>query len=182
MTENLHPTIAKALSPFILPEQPVASSPEPHEVEILSPPIYGVADPIKLTKASIQEHAANVAQEGLTGEVNPLELYLGLRYTAEVAEAAMALLKADAMTVAARHSKQPLWGVQVEVTNGATRYTYDHNPEYAELKARLKALEAEMQNLAKSGIDQDADTPSHIVARCAIAVPSAETLKVSFPK
>lgn len=109
------------------------------------------------------------AEQVINGELHPLEFKLYLNRLKEVIDEVEEAISHIVLTEGEKYNGDSIHGYRVEVTNGG-RYTYDHIPEWAELKERMKGIEKMAQSAYKlsSGFDM-----AHVVNDDGISIPPA---------
>lgn len=85
-----------------------------------------------------------MSQQVVDGELHPIEFKIYLNKLKEVISESEKLIEEVILTEAEKFKGQPVHGYRVEVTNSG-RYSYDHIPEYKQLKDRQKAIEVKHQ-------------------------------------
>jgi len=79
------------------------------------------------------------------GYVEALGVYIALKNLGEHIDQAINQIKPQALNEARQYHNQEYHGYQIEVREAGGRYSYDHIPEYAQLKERLKVIEKQAQ-------------------------------------
>lgn len=135
-----------------------------------------------LSKTRAQQLADGIAALSLVeGQSNPLEMYLAAYFLREVADRLADNLKPAALNEADKYRGQSLFGASIETPNAATRWRYDHDPEWRRLSEALKAREKLMRASAETEATVvDPDTGEVIPP--AQREPGATTLRVTLPK
>lgn len=137
--------------------------------------------PVRLTKADI-EATGNALVEQTLERGTTLQDLLALNAAKQVLEDAIAKLRPHAITEAVKYKGQTIAGVKVEVVNGAGRYDYSHDATWADLKARLKKREEQMQGALALGSQYVVDPETGEQTPAAVYTAGAETVKITFPK
>jgi hypothetical protein len=136
-----------------------------------------------LTKSLKQARAQHIVQSVNNGRVNPLDAYMQSKFIIECLEEANQLIKEEAMQEAARYPKgdRVRLGVAFDLREGQERIDYDADPEYARIKAELKARE-ELLKQATKGKGETLDPGSgEVIAKLPIKG-TAPAIAITFPK
>lgn len=139
-----------------------------------------------ITKERIQGLVDIMAAEVENGDKDALEIFILIKAMNEISKKALAALSSYALDEADNHGQKTFnfHGVEVTIKEGATRYKFDHIPDYVAAKAELKKIEerhkaalknSELQITGVENLTGEIITP-------AIAVPSARGLSIRFPK
>jgi hypothetical protein len=145
--------------------------------------------PQKLTKAAIQEAGRSFALDLLdAGEKSPLDALLQLRALRDAIDVAVDEIQDAAMDEAQAYGRDDSvrFGVRFQVRGGSTRYTYDHDSVWAEMKAsetavadQRKAREKFLQALSQEMVDP---ITGEFVSPAVVTGVGTPTLALTFPK
>lgn len=139
-------------------------------------------DGTRLNKAQADAQATAIASIALVdGHSNPLEIYIALTYLEEVVYRAKEMLKNSSIDEAAKFNGQTMFGVKVESTNAAARWKYDHDPEWARLKAELAAREKLLKQAAETTATMVDEATGEEIPK-ALKELGATTLRITIPK
>jgi hypothetical protein len=98
-----------------------------------------------MTKNEIEKSICTAVDKVERGEREPLELYIALSELADTVDACIKQIKEPALREAKEYNGQDYKGYGITVRESGGRYSYDHIPEYVELKERIKAIEKQAQ-------------------------------------
>ena len=96
----------------------------------------------------IKQMIAQRVADALEGNVNPLDVFIGLRSIEEDVKLGFDMIRDSAMAEAEKFKGQEYNGFLVNIQSSG-RYSYDHIPEYVELKNKLKDMEKRYQESFK---------------------------------
>ena len=85
----------------------------------------------------------------IQGNISPFDTYIGLKEVENALNDAINALKEAAMDEAIRYNGQQHRGYEIKVGSVGGRYSYDHIPEYIQLKEQLKQMEGNYQDAFK---------------------------------
>jgi hypothetical protein len=85
----------------------------------------------------------------LQGNISAFDTYIDFKEIESALNDAISNLKDAAMDEAMRYNNQQHRGYAIKVASVGGRYSYDHIPEYLELKEQLKAMEGNYQDAYK---------------------------------
>lgn len=85
----------------------------------------------------------------IQGNISAFDTYIDLKEVESALNDALNALKECAMDEAIRYNGQQHRGYEIKVGSFGGRYSYDHIPEYVELKEQLKAMESSYQDAFK---------------------------------
>lgn len=98
---------------------------------------------------SIIEQLDKAVYNAVSGNTSAFDLYINFIEIKDSLEEHIATLKTHAMDEAIRYNGQQHRGYEIKVGSVGGRYSYDHIPEYVELKEQLKAMESSYQDAFK---------------------------------
>jgi len=97
----------------------------------------------------IKQIIAKATADAMAGDINPFDVFISLREIENDIKFAFDLIRDSAMVEAQKYHGQEYRGYNVNVGGVGGRYTYDHIPEYVELKNALKEMEKRCQESFK---------------------------------
>lgn len=101
-----------------------------------------------ISKTSLGNMAGEVVYSVLEGNENPLEIYIKAKALEQVSKDILSGVKSLAVDEAYKYDKESsLLGVKFGTKNTPTRYSFDHNPEWAELNEQLKLVKDAMKEI-----------------------------------
>lgn len=96
----------------------------------------------------VKQIIAQRVADALDGNVNPLDVFMELRSIEDDIKFGFDMIRESAMAEAEKFKGQEYNGYLVNVQSSG-RYSYDHIPEYVELKNQLKEMEKRYQESYK---------------------------------
>lgn len=85
----------------------------------------------------------------IQGNISAFDTYIDLKEVESALNDALNALKEVAMDEAIRYNGQQHRGYEIKVGSVGGRYSYDHIPEYTQLKEQLKQMEGNYQDAFK---------------------------------
>ncbi|MCP4424441.1 MAG: hypothetical protein GY803_08125 [Chloroflexi bacterium] len=143
---------------------------------------------IPLTKHAIVAAGTDFANQFLdAGEANPLDTVIKLRALRDAISHAIKTMESEAMDEAERYGDdRSRFGVRFQVRSGATKYGYDHDSVWAEMRAQetavanqRKAREKFLRTLDKEMVDPET---GEFIAPARMKSLGNTTLALTFPK
>jgi ERCC4-related helicase len=98
---------------------------------------------------SIIEQLDKALYNAVSGNTSAFDTYINFMEIRDSLEEHIATIKSHAMDEAIRYNGQQHRGYEIKVGSVGGRYSYDHIPEYVELKEQLKGMESSYQDAFK---------------------------------
>jgi len=140
-----------------------------------------------MDRKSITEASKTLLDLVEQGDVSPLNALISLKHMEETIKMANKKLKELALDEASLYGSEAkqmtIYGAEIQVRNGATRWSFDHIPEYNEKKQQLKDLESRYKqsyHMAQKG-DMMISGDGEVVPQ-ATPKPSGEVIAIKLKK
>jgi len=98
---------------------------------------------------SIIEQLDKALYNAVSGNTSAFDTYINFMEIRDSLEEHIATIKSHAMDEAIRYNGQQHRGYEIKVGSVGGRYSYDHIPEYIQLKEQLKEMEGNYQDAFK---------------------------------
>lgn len=116
----------------------------------------------------------------LSGDLNPLEVYITIKKAEEALKQAKNQLQDLSMDEAAKYGKTfSFMDTEITLKNSATRYDYSNIPEVVSMELELKAL----KNKHKAAVNHDiVDTDTGELIKAPVVKHGRETMSIKLKK
>ncbi len=136
----------------------------------------------KEKQTSEKQQVDQLVQDVQDGNADALAVFIELKRLSSQVESAIKQIKDEAVDEANKYGKSfEMQGAKITVKSAATRYKYDHIPEWKQHKEQLKAIEELAKQALKARQNKlYVSDDEGIISEPAKAIPGADTLSISF--
>jgi hypothetical protein len=138
-----------------------------------------------LNKAAITQKAEEIIQGVLEGEISALDVWAGIKATADLFDQLKPVLREYAVNEAERNGKEyTSQGISFAIKESGTTYAYNTDPYWVDLQTAIKAHEAILRaiNEGKQGPEFTNPFTGEIYTLKRPPKQSTTTVNVSLPK
>lgn len=135
-----------------------------------------------VTKKQISNYVDQIKQQVQEGNADPIKIAAQAKGMAELAEELRGSIESEAMNEADKYKGSSVYGCKVELSNTGVKIDLDADPDYAELKEKLKRREDLLKCAFKSKDPVIDGETGEVVPAPPVKNPSKQTLKLTINK
>jgi hypothetical protein len=107
-----------------------------------------------INKAALAKVSGAVVDRVMSGDEDPLEVYIKAKAISEVASGIINDIRGVAVDEAEKYGEEStMLGCQFTTKNGPTSYSFEHDDEWSEINAEISRLKKQLKDREKKMVD-----------------------------